>query len=182
MVASHTEMPNGLFVRICNSHVTNMSICNAIIGLQILILNTVELQILQNEIFCAYSAFIPLHIFPRALPWAKSLMAFQAAVYQTTIILILKETSAERLLVMPDSHVNALVFQRGRSTLYVRLTVVIGEQHLWLDDLCGIQQLINGHGEWLVARQERNINILDVCHFGNILRIASDVDAQAVDG
>ena len=38
-----------LFVRICNSHATNMSICNAIIGLQILILNAVELQIRQNE-------------------------------------------------------------------------------------------------------------------------------------
>ena len=38
-----------LFVRICYSHATNMSICNAIIGLKILILNAVELQIRQNE-------------------------------------------------------------------------------------------------------------------------------------
>ena len=53
---------------------------------------------------------------------------------------------------MPDSPIYALVFQLCGSTLYVGLTIVIGEQHLWLDDLCGIQQLVNGHGEWLVAR------------------------------
>ena len=39
-----------LFVRICNSHATNVSICNAIIGLKILTLNAVELQIRQNEV------------------------------------------------------------------------------------------------------------------------------------
>ena len=42
--------PIPLFVRICNSHATHMSICNAIIGLKILILNAVELQIRQNEV------------------------------------------------------------------------------------------------------------------------------------
>ena len=44
------EEPIPLFVRICNSHATNVSICNAIIGLKIQIHNVVELQIRQNEV------------------------------------------------------------------------------------------------------------------------------------
>ena len=39
-----------------------------------------------DNCFCAYSAFYSVHILPRALLWAISLMALQAAVLRTTMI------------------------------------------------------------------------------------------------
>ena len=59
---------------------------------------------------------------------------------------------------------------------------MIREEHLRFDGLCSLNQLINRHCIRLVARQEGNVDILNLCHLGDILSVASDIYAQAIDG
>ena len=58
---------------------------------------------------------------------------------------------------------------------------MIREQHLRLDDASRVSHLLRCHGIRLVARQESHVDILDVCHLWNILRITCNVDTQSVD-
>jgi predicted DNA-binding protein (MmcQ/YjbR family) len=51
---------------------------------------------------------------------------------------------------------------------------MIGEQHLRLYHFCSFDQLLRRHRIRLVARQEGNVDVLDVSHFWNVLRITSD--------
>ena len=59
---------------------------------------------------------------------------------------------------------------------------MIREEHLRFDGLCSLNQLINRHCIRLVARQEGNVDILNLCHLGDILGVASNIYAQAIDG
>ena len=59
---------------------------------------------------------------------------------------------------------------------------MVGEQHFRLDDSRCVDTLIDGHRVGLVARQEGDVDILQVGHLGDVLRIAGDVDAQTVEG
>ena len=59
---------------------------------------------------------------------------------------------------------------------------MVGEEDLRLNDPCSVDTLIDGHRVGLVTGQEGNVDILQVGHLGDILRIASDVDAQTVEG
>ena len=59
---------------------------------------------------------------------------------------------------------------------------MVGEENLRLNDPCSVDTLMDSHCVGLVTRQEGNVDILQVGHLGDILRIASDVDAQPVEG
>ena len=85
------------------------------------------------------------------------------------------------LFVMSDSHVDAVILQRGGEGGHVRLSVVIGEEHLRLDDACRLDELVGCHRVGLVARQEGDVDVVDVSHLGDVLRVSGDVDAQAVE-
>ena len=62
------------------------------------------------------------------------------------------------------------------------VVVVIGEEHLGFDDLRGVGCLFDGHRIGLVAGQEGDGDVLDIGHLGDVLRVACDVDAHAVEG
>ena len=58
---------------------------------------------------------------------------------------------------------------------------MIGEEHLRLDDACRLDELVGCHRVGLVARQEGDVDVVDVSHLGNVLRVSGYVDAQAVE-
>ena len=83
---------------------------------------------------------------------------------------------------MTYSHIDTCSFKLSRYRTQISLSVVIREQHFWLDHLSCTHQLLRRHRIRLVARQESNVDILDLRHLGNILGIASNIDTQAIDG
>ena len=58
---------------------------------------------------------------------------------------------------------------------------MIREQHLRLDHFGRFHQLFRRHCIRLVARQESNVNVPDICHFRNVLCVASNIDSQTID-
>ena len=78
---------------------------------------------------------------------------------------------------MPYSHLYPIVFQLSGNAADIRLAVMIGEQHLWFDDACGMNKLVHRHGVRLVARQEGNVNVFEFSHFGDVLGISGDIDS-----
>lgn len=84
--------------------------------------------------------------------------------------------------IVSDSYVDAAILQLRRYSLDIRLSVVVGEEHLGLDGLGSFDELFCRHRVWLVAGHEGDIDVFDGLHLWDVLRIASDVDAQAVDG
>ena len=66
--------------------------------------------------------------------------------------------------------------------MYGRVVIVVGEEYLRLDDLCRLDTLVYRHRVRLVTGQEGDVDILEVGHLWDILRITSDVDSQAVEG
>ena len=81
---------------------------------------------------------------------------------------------------MSDSYFDSFRFEERRNAADIRFAIVIREQHFWLDSPSSVDKLFDCHGVGLVARQEGNIDVLDVCHFGDILSVACDVDPQTV--
>ena len=59
---------------------------------------------------------------------------------------------------------------------------MIREQDFWLYYLCRLDELLGGHGVWLIARHEGDVDIFDVSHLGDVLGITCYVDAQSVYG
>ena len=59
---------------------------------------------------------------------------------------------------------------------------MIWEQHLRLDGSRSLNQLFWCHRVGLVARQECDVDVLDVLHLRNVLRITGDIDSQPVNG
>ena len=59
---------------------------------------------------------------------------------------------------------------------------MIGEEHLRLDNLCGACCLLGCHGKWLIGGEKSHVDVLDVFHLRNILSVARDIDAKAVEG
>ena len=86
------------------------------------------------------------------------------------------------LLVVSDADVDAAAEELHADLTHGALVVVIGEEHLGLDDLGSIDHLIDRHRVGLVAGQEGNVDVLQVGHLGDVLGITSDVDAQTVEG
>ena len=58
---------------------------------------------------------------------------------------------------------------------------MIGEEHLWADDTCSTDKLVGRHCVGLVAWQEGDVDVVDVGHFGNVFRVAGNVDTQTVE-
>ena len=85
-------------------------------------------------------------------------------------------------MIVADADLYAAACQFHHSLCNWCLAVVIREEHLGLDGLGCLHQLIDSHGVGLIARQESNVDILDGFHLWDILCIASNVDAQAVEG
>ena len=67
-------------------------------------------------------------------------------------------------------------------SFYVRLPIVIGEQHFGHDGFCCLHQLFCRHRIGLVARHKGDVDVLNVLHLRDVFCVASDVDAQPVDG
>ena len=51
-----------------------------------------------------------------------------------------------------------------------------------MDGFGSLDELLGLHGVGLVAWQEGNVDVFEFCHFGDVLGVAGDVDAQSVDG
>ena len=83
---------------------------------------------------------------------------------------------------MSDSHIDAIVLQQRGYSFYVRLAIVVREEHLGVDRLGGFHQLLYCHRVWLVARHKGDVDVVDGLHLWNVLRISSDVDAKPVEG
>ena len=85
------------------------------------------------------------------------------------------------LFIMSDPHVYPLPLQLLGNKADIGLTVVIGKQHPWFDDLGGTDKLLGCHRVGLVAGQEGNVDVLDLLHLGDLFGITRDIDAQAVE-
>ena len=83
---------------------------------------------------------------------------------------------------MSDSDVDAVTIELSSYSTYIRFTIVIWEQHLGLDGPRCLNQLLRWHRVGLVARQESDVDILDILHLRNVLRITGDIDSQPVNG
>ena len=86
------------------------------------------------------------------------------------------------LLVVADAGVDAGACKHEPGLADGRVVVVVGEEHLGLDGLGGTYQLVDGHGVGLVAGQEGDVDVFQLCHLGDVLGVAGDVDAQSVEG
>ena len=84
-------------------------------------------------------------------------------------------------MVVADADVDAAAGKFHNGLGDGRLAVVIGEEYLGRDGPCGLHQLIDSHRVGLVARQEGDVDILQVGHLGDVLCVAGDVDAQSVE-
>ena len=83
---------------------------------------------------------------------------------------------------MTDSYINTLSLQLRGDGADIGLPIVIWEEHTRLNDFGSTDELLRSHGVGLVARQECDIDVLNVGHLGDVLCVASDIDAQAVEG
>lgn len=86
------------------------------------------------------------------------------------------------LLVVPDSDIDAFPLQLRGNAFHVGFPIVIREQHPGAYHFGGMYQLLRGHRVGLVAGQEGDVDVLDGLHLGDVLGVAGDVDAQAVEG
>ena len=86
------------------------------------------------------------------------------------------------LFVIADADVDAAACQLHGDLVDRGVAVVVGEEYLGLDDLRSVDTLLDSHGVRLVAGQEGDVDILQVGHLGDVLRVASDVDAETVEG
>ena len=59
---------------------------------------------------------------------------------------------------------------------------MVGEEHLRRDGAGSLYQLVDSHRVGLVARQESDVDVLQVGHLRDVLCVASNVDAQSVEG
>ena len=83
---------------------------------------------------------------------------------------------------MSDSDVDAVTFELSWYSTHICLTVVIWEQHLGLDGSRSLNQLFWCHRVGLVAGKECDVDIFDILHLRNVLRITGDIDSQPVNG
>ena len=72
--------------------------------------------------------------------------------------------------------------EAGREPGQVGIGEMIRDQDLGLKDLGGMDALVHGHRVRLVDREEGDVDILDIGHLRDVLRIAGDIDAESVDG
>ena len=86
------------------------------------------------------------------------------------------------LLVWADADVDVCVVEEEAGPGDHAVAVVVGEEDAGTDDLGGVDQLFDGHGVGLVAREEGDVDVFELGHLGDVLSVASNVDAQAVDG
>lgn len=84
------------------------------------------------------------------------------------------------LLHLSETHVHA--GQEFRELGEICLSEVIGNEDLGTDDLRGIDTLVYRHRIRLIHREEGNVDVLDAGHLRDVLGVAGDVDAEAVDG
>ena len=85
------------------------------------------------------------------------------------------------LFVVTNADVDATACERHGNLVHGRVVVVVGEEHLGFDDLCGVDTLVDRHRVGLVAGQEGHVDVLDVCHLRNVLGVACDVDTETVE-
>ena len=86
------------------------------------------------------------------------------------------------LFVVADADVDAAACELHGDPVDGRVAVVVGEEHLGLDDLRSVDTLFDGHRVGLVAGQESHVDVLDVSHLRDVLCVAGNVDAEAVEG
>ena len=58
---------------------------------------------------------------------------------------------------------------------------MIREEHFRTDDFGNFDHLLRRHRVWLIARQESDVDVLDICHLRNIFRVAGNVNPQPID-
>ena len=58
---------------------------------------------------------------------------------------------------------------------------MVGEEHLRRDGAGSLYQLVDSHRVGLVARQESDVDVLQVGHLRDVLRVSGNVDAQSVE-
>ena len=92
------------------------------------------------------------------------------------------EVNPNSVFVVSDADINAAAVKFHVDLVDRGVVVMIGEEHLGLDDLGNLDHLVYSHRVGLVAGQEGHVDILDVCHLGDVLGVASNVDAEAVEG
>ena len=86
------------------------------------------------------------------------------------------------LLVVSDADVDAAAEEFHTDLTDGALVVVVGEEYLGFDNLRCVDHLIDRHRVALVAGQEGDIDVLQVGHLGDVLRVSCDIDAQTVEG
>ena len=83
---------------------------------------------------------------------------------------------------MTDSHVYPFCLELRGQLADIRLAIVIGEEYTRFDDTGSTLELFGGHRIGLVAGQEGDVDVAKFCHFRNIFRVSSDIDAQSIEG
>ena len=86
------------------------------------------------------------------------------------------------LLVVADADVDAFALEKSRKGTDVGITVVVREEDTRLHRLGSTNELVGCHGVRLVAWKEGDVDVPQVRHLFDVLGVASDVDAETVDG
>lgn len=86
-----------------------------------------------------------------------------------------------QLLQFANPHFNAFGFQRGNQFFYLSFIIMIRVENERLYHTGSMKGLFDGHSIGLVHRQESDVYILQVTHFGNVFRITGYVDALVFD-
>ena len=83
---------------------------------------------------------------------------------------------------MSNPHVDAVGFEEVGQGGDVGLSVVVGEEDAGTDEAGGTEELVGCHGVGLVAGEKGDVDVVEVCHLGDVLGVAGNVDAEAVEG
>ena len=86
-----------------------------------------------------------------------------------------------KLFVVPDSNINTLITKHSRYHAHISLAVVVWKQHLWLYNLRSVYKLLWCHRIRLIAWQESDVNVFNICHFGDVFSVSSNINPQAVE-
>lgn len=86
-----------------------------------------------------------------------------------------------KLLIVSYPHVDSTAFEQTDHLLDVGIGIMIREEHFGPDGLCGFGALLGRHRVRLVGGEESDVDIFEARHLRNILRIATDIDAESVE-
>ena len=86
------------------------------------------------------------------------------------------------LLILSYPYVRAAILEQCLHLLYIRVAIVVWEEHFRVNGLGCFGHLLWCHGEGLVTWQESHIDIGNVFHLVDILCISGNIYSETING